>query len=102
VAPMVMAFLGRKKQSDGLDAGGIAKFLIGLVSGGRSTTPASGESAPGGLLGGIAEKLGGLGGGLGGNMGGLVETAKGFIDKDKDGDIMDDLQGMLGGLIGGK
>lgn len=53
------------------------------------------EQSKGGLdLGGLAGMLGGLN--LG-NAGGLM----GMLDKDGDGDIMEDLGGMLGGLMGG-
>ena len=98
IAPMVLAFLGKKKRSEGMDAAGLAGFLFQLVTGGGGGQAAASSGAESGGIGGM---LGGLVGKLGG-MGGIMETAKGFIDKDKDGDVMDDLQGMLGGLFGGK
>lgn len=101
VAPMVMGFVGKKKKAEGLDAAGVAKYLFGIVMGGGASKPAADASPASGMLGGLQEKLGGMGLNVS-NMGGLVDQAKGFIDKDKDGDVMDDLQGMLGGLFGGK
>lgn len=99
MAPMVMGLIGKRKQNEGLDAGGVAGMLINMIGGGSQPAAAQQEQG-GGLLGGLTEKLGGLTNMA--NMGSIVNTAKGFIDKDKDGDIMDDLQGMLGGLFGGK
>lgn len=102
MAPMVMGLIGKRKQNEGLDAGGVAGMLINMIGGGSQPAAAQQEQG-GGLLGGLTEKLGGLAGMANmANVGGLVNQAKGFIDKDKDGDIMDDLQGMLGGLFGGK
>lgn len=99
MAPMVMGLIGKRKQSEGLDAGGVAGILLNMIGGGQSNQQAA-PSSGGGLLGDLTDKLGGLTNMA--NMGTIVNQAKGFIDKDKDGDIMDDLQGMLGGLFGGK
>lgn len=99
MAPMVMGLIGKRKQSEGLDAGGVAGILLNMIGGGPSSQQAA-PSSGGGLLGGLTDKLGGLTNMA--NMGTIVNQAKGFIDQDKDGDIMDDLQGMLGGLFGGK
>jgi hypothetical protein len=102
MAPLVMGLIGKRKQSEGLDAGGVAGILLSMIGGGQPAAAQAQAQAPdgGGFLSGITEKLGGLTNMA--NIGGLVNQAKGFIDKDKDGDIMDDLQGMLGGLFGGK
>jgi hypothetical protein len=100
MAPMVMGLIGKRKQNEGLDAGGVAGMLINMIGGGSQPAAAAQQEQGGGLLGGLTEKLGGLTNMA--NIGGIVNQAKGFIDKDKDGDIMDDLQGMLGGLFGGK
>ena len=51
----------------------------------------SGEGLSG-LLSGVVGNLGGKGG-----EGGIVDKITGMIDKNKDGNIMDDLAGMLGG-----
>ena len=47
-----------------------------------------------GALGEMMGKLGGTAGGLGG--------LTSMLDRDGDGDVMDDLKGMAGGLFGGK
>jgi hypothetical protein len=100
LAPMVMGLIGRRKQSEGLDASGVAGILLNMIGGGQPAATQSQTQGGGGLLGGLTEKLGGLTNMA--NASGLINQAKGFIDKDKDGDIMDDLQGMLGGLFGSK
>ena len=71
LAPMVMGYLGRKQRADGLDAGGLAE-----------------------MLGGEKKSLEGAGPGLGG----LSKILGG--DGDGDGDMMDDIKGMAGGLLG--
>jgi hypothetical protein len=68
---MVMGYLGRKQRADGLDAGGLAE-----------------------MLGGEKKSLEGAGPGLGG----LSKILGG--DGDGDGDMMDDIKGMAGGLLG--
>src|SRR5688500_14875339 len=70
LAPLVMAALGRMKRQQGLDAGGLA-----------------------GVLGGEREQIQRRAPGLMGALGGL-------LDRDKDGSVVDDLGGMLGGILG--
>lgn len=72
LAPLVMAALGRVKRQQGLDAGGLA-----------------------GVLGGEQEHIQRQAPGLMGALGGL-------LDRDKDGSVVDDLGGMLGGILGGR
>ena len=69
LAPMLLGALGNQKKEDNLDAGGIASLLPSLGS----------------LLGGS-------------NSGGLSGIAS-LLDADKDGDIMDDLKGLLGKFL---
>ena len=70
LAPLVMAALGKMKRQQGLDAGGLA-----------------------GVLGGEREQIQRQAPGLMGALGGL-------LDRDKDGSVVDDLGGMLGGILG--
>ncbi len=70
LAPLVMAALGRVKRQQGLDAGGLA-----------------------GVLGGEREQIQRQAPGLMGALGGL-------LDRDKDGSVVDDLGGLLGGILG--
>ena len=70
-APLVMAYLGRQKRQQNLDAGGLSDLLQ------REATTAR-QAAPTDLLG----------------------TIGSFLDRDGDGNPMDDVAGMLGGLLG--
>lgn len=69
LAPMLLGALGNQKKEDNLDANGIAGLLPSLGS----------------LLGGS-------------NSGGLSGIAS-LLDADKDGNIMDDLKGLLGKFL---
>ncbi len=72
LAPLVMGALGRAQRGGGLDAGGLAD-LLGRQ---RSAPPATGAGSS--ALGGLA----------------------GMLDADRDGDLMDDLTNLGGGLLG--
>lgn len=71
LAPLVMGALGRAQRGGDLDAGG----LTDLLGRQRSAAPAGGS---GSVLGGLA----------------------GMLDADRDGDLMDDLSSLGGGLLG--
>ena len=73
VAPIVMAYLGKEKRQTNTGAGGLGDLLGGLLGGAtqqRSTT-----------------------------CGGLMDMLGGILDKDGDGNPLDDL---LGGFLGGR
>lgn len=70
LAPIVMAYLGKQKRQKNVSAGGLGDLLGGLL-GGSSASSASGT-------------------------GGIMDTLGGFLDKDGDGDFIDDLAGMFG------
>jgi hypothetical protein len=72
VAPLVMGFLGQQKRQNNLDANGLGALL--------GSTSQQVEQQQGNSLGFI------------GNL----------LDRDGDGDVMDDVMGMLGGMFGGK
>ena len=73
VAPIVMGYLGRQKQSEGLDSNGIAGLLGGLVGGSNTT------SNQGGI-----------------NLGGFEK----LLDQDGDGQLgLGDAMGLLGGFL---
>lgn len=72
LAPLVMAALGRQANRNGLDAGGIADILRSSHSQAQAQAPA----------------------GLGGILGSL-------LDQDHDGSVIDDVGGLLGGLLKG-
>lgn len=71
LAPMVMAYLGRQKRQQNLDPGGLSDLL-------RREADDARKAAPNDLLG----------------------TIGSFLDRDKDGNPLDDVAGMLGGLLG--
>jgi hypothetical protein len=73
VAPIVMAYLGKEKRQTNTGAGGLGDLL-------------------GGLLGGATQQRSTTGGGL-------MDTLGGILDKDGDGNPLDDL---LGGFLGGR
>ena len=73
VAPIVMGYLGRQKQSEGLDSNGIAGLLGGLVGGSNATA-----------------NQGGI------NLGGFEK----LLDQDGDGQLgLGDAMGLLGGFL---
>ncbi|MDD2327638.1 MAG: DUF937 domain-containing protein [bacterium] len=73
VAPIVMAYLGKEKRQTDTGAGGLGDLL-------------------GGLLGGATQQRSTTGGGL-------MDMLGGILDKDGDGNPLDDL---LGGFLGGR
>lgn len=73
LAPIVMAYLGRQKRQQNLDPGGLSDLL-------RQESTTARQAAPDDLLG----------------------TISNFLDRDKDGNPLDDVAGMLGGFLGGR
>ncbi|MDB4285928.1 DUF937 domain-containing protein [bacterium] len=73
LAPIVMGMLSKQKSQQGLDIGGLASMLGGESK--NSNSP----------MGGMA-----------------MSMLSGLLDKDGDGNVMDDLGSMLGGFLGGK
>ena len=70
-----MGYLGKQKQSQGLDASGIVNILMG------ARNQASNDSGMGGMA---------------------ISMLNNFLDKDGDGSALDDIGGMLGNMFGGK
>ncbi|MDO5665661.1 MAG: DUF937 domain-containing protein [Bacteroidia bacterium] len=68
LAPIVMAYLGKEKRQTNTNAGGLGDLLGGLLGGGQPQKQ--------------------RGGGLMGMIGGL-------LDKNKDGNVLDDILGMI-------
>ncbi|MEM7038418.1 MAG: DUF937 domain-containing protein [Bacteroidota bacterium] len=78
VAPMVMGFLGKKKKEENLDNRAVAGLL--------NTTAAQQEADE-------PEEKGG---------GGVGSFVTNLLDRDGDGNVMDDIGGIVGGLFGGR
>lgn len=76
LAPIVMGYLSREKQQTNTSSGGLGDLLGGLLGGGQP------QAQP-------QQRRGG----------GLMDMVGGFMDKDGDGNIVDDL---LGGFLGGR
>lgn len=73
LAPIVMAYLGKEKRQTNTGAGGLGDLLGGLLGGATQQRSTSG--------------------------GGLMDMLGGILDKDGDGNPLDDL---LGGFLGGR
>ncbi|GHF33308.1 hypothetical protein HNQ07_000284 [Deinococcus metalli] len=123
LAPLVMAYLGRQKQGQGggaggmgdlggilgsvLGGGGLGSVLGGILGGGQQAQPQQPQyqqphypSPQDSGLGGGAVIPGlpsqGAPGGLG-DLGGMVGTLNSVLDRDGDGNALNDLIGMFGG-----
>ena len=68
LAPVVMAYLGKEKSSNNVNAGGLGDLLSGLLGGGQQQQSAGG---------------------------GLFDMISGMLDKDKDGSALDDIFDMF-------
>jgi len=68
LAPVVMAYLGKEKRQSNTNAGGLGDLLGGLLGGGQS------------------QRRGG---------GGLMDMVGGLLDKNRDGNVLDDILGMI-------
>lgn len=68
LAPIVMAYLGKEKRQTNTSAGGLGDLLGGLLGGGQPQRR---------------------------NGGGLMDMVGGLLDKNKDGNVLDDILGMI-------
>jgi hypothetical protein len=116
--PILLGMIGLRKRQGKFSAEVIAQTLDGFAQlheredQEEATAPAPLAASSGGGLGGFFGNLPGLGalgnlgslGGIlkGGNFAGVGKMITGLLDKNKDGSVMDDLQGMAGGFMGGK
>lgn len=73
LAPIVMGFLGKQKRENNLDAAGLA----GMLTQQAVKTDEKADS-------------------------GISAMVTGLLDRDGDGNVMDDIGGMIGGMFGGK
>lgn len=136
-APLVMAYLSRRRQGQmggyggslggqaggmgsidmgsilggilggGMGAGGMGGGLSGMLGDGQEQMPTQGGMLGGGpVIPGYSQDplgqpghmgTGQMGGGQMGNMGGMIGTLNNVLDRDGDGNALDDLIGMFGG-----
>lgn len=68
VAPLVLSYLSKQKQSNTQSGGGITDILGSVLGGGNNT---------------------------GSKQGGIMGMVTGFLDKDGDGNVLDDIMGMF-------
>ncbi len=68
LAPIVMAYLGKEKRQTNTNAGGLGDLLGGLLGGGQSQRRSGG---------------------------GLMDMVGGLLDKNRDGNVLDDILGMI-------
>lgn len=68
LAPIVMAYLGKEKRQANTNAGGLGDLLGGLLGGGQSQRQSGG---------------------------GLMDMVGGLLDKNHDGNVLDDILGMI-------
>ncbi|MNF01938.1 hypothetical protein D3C80_2010130 [compost metagenome] len=67
LAPIVMGYLSKQKQQNNVsNSGGLGDLIGGLTGGGQGT------------------------------KGALIDMVSGFLDKNKDGNMLDDIMGMFG------
>ena len=74
IAPIVMGYLGRQKQQQGVGADGLGGLLGGLLGGGQSNTQPQTQPQSSGNS--------------------IIDMASNMLDKDHDGSVIDDLASM--------
>ena len=103
VAPLVLGMIGEKKRQDGFGADVLSSMLNGFSQHHESDQFGQSNSGRGDLLATISNLANGSDGnsqpqGDGGGLGGFI---KGVLDRDHDGSVLDDVGGMLSGLLSG-
>ncbi len=105
-AAILMGMIGAKKKEENINAALMAQMLNTFAEThereSNPTEAAPAAATPGaGMFSGIPG-LGAIGGVLqGGNFAGIGKMITGLLDQNKDGSIMDDVQGMAGKFMGG-
>ena len=74
LAPIVMGYLGRQKQQQGVGADGLGGILGGLLGGGQAQTQQQAQPQSSGNA--------------------ILDMATNMLDKDHDGSVIDDLTSM--------
>jgi Bacterial protein of unknown function (DUF937) len=104
--PILMGMIGAKKREDKINAALLSQMLNNFAAlHEREENPEEAEPQAGGILSSIPGlgSLGNIGGLLkSGNFAGIGSMITKLLDKNNDGSVMDDLQGMAGGFLSGK
>lgn len=95
VAPMIMGMIGKKKKQEGFDAG-ILATMLSQFSQTHENNAAPQQQSGGGMMGNIGSMVSGAA------SSGLGSMISGILDRDGDGEVMDDIGGMIGGMMSGK
>ena len=95
VAPMVLGMIGKKKKDEGFGAG-ILATMLSQFSQTHETNVAPQPESSGSMMGNIGSMVSGAA------TSGLGSMITGILDRDNDGSVMDDIGGMIGGMMSGK
>ena len=94
LAPIIMGYIGKEKQANGVNAGGLGDLLGGILGGAQQQTQQSNDplsSILGSVLGGATQQSGG-------GLGDLLGSVLGGGNQKQSGGLGD----LLGGILGGK
>lgn len=95
LAPIIMGYIGKEKQANGVNAGGLGDLLGGILGGAQQQAQAEPANPLNDLLGSV---LGGATQQSGGGLGDILGSVLGGGNQKQSGGLGD----LLGGILGGK